>query len=406
MLLAFVACVLLWFPAAAWAAGSPAPGPSPALPPQPSTGAPAAPDQEQMLQRQLQALDNRDLQQALGDVQRWGDGNLPEFSLRQAVQMARQSGSLDPRSLLRSIGRYLFRELVANAGLLSRLIVLAVLLALLQHLSNAFAGDGAGKVAHTAVYLMLIGIAISGFALALGTASGAMDRLTSFMYAVLPTLLGALAAMGGIGTAAIFQPLLLTLVGTLATLLKTLVFPLLFVATLLDVVSGLSEHYKLTGLAQLLRQGAVTVLGLSFTGFLGIVGIKGVLGGVADGVALRSTKFVAGAFIPVVGKLFSDASELILGSSLLLKNTLGVLGAMAILAVVAFPLLKISAIVIVYRLAQALVQPLGAGSIGTCLGAMANNLSLLWVTLAVVTLLFLLTVAAVVGAGNLTAMLR
>lgn len=394
LLAALAALLLLAAPARAAAPGS-----APAQPP-----APADPDAA--LQAQLRALDARQLELALADIDRTYGADAPDISLRQVFQLYKSGGGWDPKRLLSSIAHYFLRAFTGNAALLGKLLVLGVLLALLQQLAGAFGGEGAGQAAQLAIYLVLTGMTVAGFGLALNAARGAVDQLVNFMLAALPPLLGALAALGGPTSAAIFQPLMAGVVGVTAFLVKAVVFPLLFIASILDVASGLNERFRLTGLAGLLRQGAVVLLGLSFTVFLGIIGLKGAAGAVADGVALRSAKFLTGAFVPVIGKLFSDASDLMLGASLLLKNAIGAVGAMAVVAIALFPLLQIAAIIVVYRLAAALLQPMGGGPVAACLGAMAGNLNVLWATVAVVALLFLLSITAILAAGNLPQMLR
>ena len=395
--------------AAAWLLAAPVGAATDPQVPPVATGSPATDpglDSEATLQTQLRALDARQLEAALADIDRTYGADAPDLSLSQAFQLFKSGRTWEPRLVLRNLGRYFLRALSGNAALLGKLIVLGVLLALLQQLAGAFGGEGAGQAAHMAVYLVLMGMTIAGFGLALGAARGAVDKLVGFMLAALPPLLAALAALGGPTSAAIFHPLMAAVVGLTAALVRSVVFPLLFIASVLDVASGLNDKFRLTGLSGLLKQGAMVLLGLTFTAFLGILGLKGAAGAVADGVALRSAKFLTAAFVPVIGKLFSDASDLMLGASLLLKNAIGAVGVVAVAAIAIFPLVQIAAIILVYRLAAALLQPLGAGPVATCLGAMASNLNLLWATVAVVALLFLLSVTAIMAAGNLPQMLR
>ena len=45
---------------------------------------------------------------------------------------------------------------------------------------------------------------------------------------------------------------------------------------------------------------------------------------------MRTAKFLSGTFIPVVGGMFADAVEVVIGSALILKNAVGLLGVLAI----------------------------------------------------------------------------
>lgn len=354
----------------------------------------------------LRSLDTAEIDRFLGDLNRELRGYAPPLTLRDALQAAKNQDRWDPWSLLRGLGRYLVSEVLLSTALLGRLLVLAVIGALLQHLQSSFERETAGKVARWAIYLVLVAVAFTSLHTAMQIAREVLTRLAGFMMALLPTLLTLLAGVGGIASAAIFHPAMLATVTGVSHLMEVVVFPLLYLAAVVELASGVDENLKLSGLAGLLKLAAVTAMGLGFTVFLGVVAVKGAAGAVADGVTLRSGKFLASTFIPVVGKMFSDAAELVIGSSLLLKNAVGLVGAAAILLMVAFPLLKIVSLIFVYRLAGALVQPVGAGAVAAGMNAVAGSLTLIAACVAVVALMFIISVTVMLGAGNLTVMLR
>ncbi len=362
----------------------------------------------QLVQEQLQNLDTAPIERFLREVNRTWEGYGPQISLQDFLEIYRgdDSGKYSITAIASGILRYLVREILANAGLLVKLVVLAIVAAILQNLQAAFSAEATGKVAYWVVYLVLIGLAVTGFGLAVATAKEVMDSLNSFMLAILPTLLTLLIAMGGMASAAIFQPLMVTLTATASTVIVNIVFPLAFLAAMLEIVSGLNENFKLNNLAGLLKQGATWTMGLTTTIFMGTVAVKGAAGAVADGVTLKTAKFFVGNFIPVVGKTFADAADLITGSSILLKNGLGLLGAAVVFFLAVFPLLKILSLVWVYQIAAALVEPAGAGNIGKMLTTMAKSLQMIFAAVGLVTLMFLVSITVIVGAANLTVMVR
>lgn len=361
-----------------------------------------------VIQAQSQQLDTRPLEEFLRETSRTWQGYGPDVSLRDFLSMYKgdNDGKFAPGTIMSGLLRYLLREVVGNAGLLLKVILLAMLAAILQNVQSAFESEAAGKLAHAVVYLALVGLAVTGFGLAVSTARQVMDVLSGFMLAMLPTLLTVLAGTGGVTSAALLHPLMVTFSTTMAKVMASVVFPLAFLSAMLEIVSGLNENFKLTHLAGLLRQGANYTLGLTFTIFLGVVSVKGMAGAAADGVTMKAARFAVSNFVPVVGKMFSDASDLIYGSSLLLKNALGMLGLAVVFFIVIFPLMKILSLVVIYQLAGALIQPVGAGAIAKMLGSMARSLQFVFATLAMVGLMFFLGIAVIVGAGNLTAMVR
>ena len=68
------------------------------------------------------------------------------------------------------------------------------------------------------------------------------------------------------------------------------------------------------------------LLGLFFTIFLGVISVQGASAAVTDGITLKTAKFITGNFIPVIGRMFSDATDTVISASVLLKNTVGIAG--------------------------------------------------------------------------------
>lgn len=93
--------------------------------------------------------------------------------------------------------------------------------------------------------------------------------------ALIPLLLALIAASGGLVSAAFFHPVLMFLMNTSGILIQFVVLPLLFFAAILSIVSTLTEHYKVTQMAQLLRNFAIGILGAFMTIFLGVISVQG-----------------------------------------------------------------------------------------------------------------------------------
>jgi len=355
-------------------------------------------------QQDLGGLDTGELEKFLNEI----DGQLadyaPEFRLRGMLPRAERP--LDLAALFQGLGRYLFREVLANSRLLGQMVMLAVVAALLVNLQAAFEREAVAQLAYAVVYLALVTVALGGFATAMETARSMVNTLVELMQALLPLLLTLLAGAGAITSAGLFHPAMVFIIYAVGYLTLQLVLPFIFFAAVLEIAGTLSDAFKVSYLSALLRQVGIGALGILLSLFLGVMAVQGAVGAVADGVALRTAKFVTGNFVPVVGKMFADTVEVVFGSSLLLKNALGLVGALAILLTAAFPLLKILSFYLIYRLGAALIQPLGAGRVVEALHSMASALSFLLLASLLVSLMFFLGVTVIVGSGNAAAMLR
>lgn len=396
-LLTVLVLVLLVAPAAAGAQGE-----APALP-----GLPEMPDPQDLMAEQWERLDTREV---LGFIRQLNESlapALPPLTWDTVTGVFRGEGfPYTFRQVMGALARSVFQGLAENAGLLGRLVVLAVFMGILQQAQTAFSADGVSRTAYAVVYLALIAVAMVAFHTAAQLARGIVQGLLEFMMALLPLLMTLLAGMGALVTAGLFQPILVMAVHAVGLVVANWVFPLVYVATVLEIASHFPSRVRLTRLAGLLRHGGVFLLSITLVIFLGLVSVHGAAGAVADGVALRTAKFATGTFVPVLGGMFADALELVIGSSLLLKNALGILGAAGIILFAFLPLARLVGLILVFRLAGALVQPLGTGSLAGTLQAMAHGMMLMGLAAAAVVIMFFLAVTVVVGTGNLTVMLR
>jgi len=330
---------------------------------------------------------------------------MPEFSLARMFEDLK-SGTLDlsPEKLGQSLMGILGREVLSSAPLIGKLLVLAVLCAVLGQLQVAYNGN-VGKLAQMMTYLVLLSLALTSFREALGVAMGTIDKMVGLMQTLFPVMLTLLISMGNLTSAALFKPLIMGSLTVLATMIKTVVLPLFFLAAVLRLFNHISESFKLGKLAGLLEFAGKLNLGVIMTVFIGVMTVQGVTGGVADSVVFRTAKYSAD-LIPVVGKFFKDAVELVITSGLLLKNAVGIIALLTIIVICIAPLVKILAMILVFRISAALIEPLGEKALAESLQDMSKSLILILVTVAAVGIMFFMTVAVVIGTGTFSVMLH
>lgn len=330
----------------------------------------------------------------------------PGLSFRQlVVDILHGEVKLTPAAVLGMLGRCFWGEVWGGGVLLGKILILAIILAILQQLSTAFERASTSQTAYYACFLVLSGTVVTALGLALNTGREAVDGMVSFVHALLPVLLTLLAAAGGLTAAAILHPAILTTLAVVGTLIKNIVLPLITFSVILTLIDRLSEGFEVSRLSALFRNFGLALLGVLSTVFLGVLTVQGVAGAASAGVALRTAKYATGAFVPVVGGMLADAFEAVVGTSLLLKSAVGIAGVILIFFAVAFPAVKICVLSFLFKLAGAMVQPLEV-RVAASLDGVGNGLLGIFAVVATVGLLCFFAVAMVVGLGYLTTMLR
>jgi len=159
-------------------------------------------------------------------------------------------------------------------------------------------------------------------------------------------------------------------------------------------------------MAKLLRNVSIGLLGVLLTIFLGVVSVQGASASIADGITIRTAKYITSNFVPVVGKMFADASDTVIGASLLVKNAVGLAGVFILLLIVIFPSIKILALAFIYNFSASIMQPLGNNPITETLSVIGKNLIFIFAALASVSLMFYLAITIIIAASNISAMIQ
>ncbi|WP_152394064.1 stage III sporulation protein AE [Paenibacillus guangzhouensis] len=367
----------------------------------------AAAPMDGLVQSQAQDLPTGEIEQYWDKLMKQYGGFFPDQQSPSFMDMLLPEGKgFSLKYAFQGLLKFLLHEVIYNGKLLVTIVILTVFSMILETLQTAFERNAVSKVAYSISYMIIIIIAINSFNVAIGYAKEAIESMIHFMMAMIPLLFTLLASMGNVVTVSVMHPLIIFMINTVGTIIYAVVFPLLFFSAVLHIVSTLSDKYKVTHLANLLRNVSVGLLGILLTVFLGVISVQGFTGAAADGVTIRTAKYITGNFVPVVGKMFSDAADTVISASLLVKNAIGLVGVIIILFLCAFPALKILTLALIYNISGAVMQPLGDSPIVTCLQTIGKSMIYVFAALAAVGLMFFLAITIMLTAANVTVMMR
>lgn len=361
---------------------------------------------EAIIEDQLEELGTNEVETFWQRIKEEYGGFLPESQPQDLKDFLTLEGSLFSLNLLKGFVSYLFHELILNGKLLGMIVLLTVFSMILEQIQSAFESNNVSKVAYAITYIVVFILAINSFHVAITYAKEAISNMVHFMLALIPLLLALMGAVGNVASVSLFHPLIIFLINSSGMLIYNVILPLLLFSTVLGMVSAFSEQYRVSQLASLLRNISIGLLGVFLSLFLGVVSVQGATAAVADGITVRTAKFITSNFVPIVGRMFTDATDTVLGASLLLKNTIGLAGVIILIGLAAFPALKILSIGLIFNISAAILQPLGNSSIISCLSVIGKNLLFVFAALATVCLMFFLGVTIMLAAGNLSFMVR
>lgn len=300
----------------------------------------------------------------------------------------------------------LFKGVEQSIPAIIQIIVIALLFSIISHFKPSFGQSGVSKAAQTAQFVIIGTITIGILATAFKIGTDAISAMTSFTSEFFPIILSMLTALGGITSAAILSPATVFLTTGVSFFFKNLILPLIIVLAVFTLVNNFSTNIKLNGFCALIKTIIKWAIGISFTIFLGIIAIQGLLGSTFDGVTIKTAKYTIDKLVPIIGGMFSNSVDVLIACTLLIKNAVGIAGIIIIAAMVITPVFGILAHYFLFKLSGAVLEPISGSAIGKFASESADVLLMLFAAVLASALMFFITISVIIGAGNTNIMLR
>ena len=242
------------------------------------------------------------------------------------------------------------------AGICVALVAISILMSLAESAFNK-SGTVSQLVGTLAISTLLLSKSNSMINLGVTTVS----NLSEYGKLLLPVLTGALAAQGGTVTSAALYTGTVFFSSLLTSVISKCLVPLIYVYLCFSIVSRATGNTTLTRIQNGTKILSVWLLKTILYIFTGYMTITGVVSGTTDAAALKAAKLTISGAVPVVGGIMSDASEAVIVSAGVLKNTAGIYGLLAIISVCIGPFLTIGIHYLLLKLTGSVSRIIGGG---------------------------------------------
>lgn len=290
----------------------------------------------------------------------------------------------------------LLKEIKENLSILIKMLVLAILAGVLCNLQQSAPEDGTGEIAFLACYAVIAGLSVTIVTNLATLAAETIDSLLLFIGALMPVLCSLVSSTGQAALNG-FYPTLFLAMQTFVAICRQFFLPFITATSALAVISSMSNRFQIAGLLDTARKIIKWSLGILLTVFVGILGIHGFSAFTAGSVAGRTVKYALGNFIPIVGGVLSESIEAVIASLRLIRGSVGIAGMLVLITACALPLFKILSISFLYRFGAGIAEPATDKRIVRLLTDLSGNMTLIFVILLMVTVMFIISIALLCG---------
>lgn len=254
---------------------------------------------------------------------------------------------------------------------LIHMLLIAVIAAVFSNFSKVFQSRQLSEISFYALYLLMIVLALNTFECVVEWVENGIGNLTSYMGVFCPLYFAAVAVAKGSVTAVAFYNLVLFLIYLVELLISSVLLPMIHIYMVVRVLNDLSSEAYLTKFAELIEMGVSWSLKTLLACVAGINVVQGMISPAIDSVK-RSILTRGAEAIPGVGDALGGMAEVAVGTAVLVKNGIGMTGALICVSLCLVPLVQTACIVVLYKLAAAVIQPVSDPRITGCIEAVLS----------------------------------
>lgn len=315
------------------------------------------------------------------------------FSVKESIKKALSGEEPFSAEHFGEIGKaFLYQQLLPDKKILVQVILLVLAASLFSNFTGMFGKGETGGISFYMVYLFLLTILMKSFGQMSRIISSGLEDFVFFMKALMPSYFLAVTAAGGVASAMIFYNMVLAVIYVIQVILLKLVVPGIHLFVLFQLVNYLHKEDILSKMAEFFKTILEWTLHTCVAVLVGMQVIQNMISPAVDSLK-RDVIGKTATAIPAVGNAIDGVTEVALGTAMLIRNCIGVVGILVLLLLGLPPIIRLGVTTLIYKLLAAVVQPVADKRMTGCLSTMGEGCRLLLRVLLTVELLLLITIA-------------
>ena len=355
-----------------------------------------AEDNQNLIESQADSLG---ISTFLSDSEKYTQDAFGDIDINE-IFTASISGKLDNGMIINIIFK-LLGDNVKNALItVGSVMIIVVIHSILKAISENLGNENVSKIAYYIEYILIITLIMTNFSSIITEMKTAVQSLTGFANSLIPLMITLMITTGNVVSSGMLQPILLLLVTFISNFMTNILIPITLVATALGIISKISDQAQVGKLSKFLHSSMIWILGTVLTLFVSVTSLEGGLTSSIDGVTAKAAKTAISSVVPVVGSILGDAVNTIMGCSNIIKNAVGVVGIIVIIAICIRPIVQLAALTITYYLGAALCEPIADDKLVGIMEQMGGTFKIFLAVLFALTVLLIIGIAIVMKISN------
>lgn len=350
-------------------------------------------------------MDSFNISNFIDEANKYSNDILKDIDIQELLNNAIK-GEVNTNQLLKNIFPLLGTEIKEALKVMGSILIIVLIHSVLKSISDNLNNKSVAQITYYVQYILIATVIMTNFSSIITLTKEAVGNMISFIQLLFPLLMTLMLASGSVVSVNLVQPIILFIINLISNIFQSIIIPIILVGTALAIVSKISDRIQIDKLSKFLKSSSVWVIGILLTIFVGVLSIEGTLGSSVDGITAKTAKAAVSSFIPVVGKVLGDAVDTVIGCSAILKNAIGIVGVIVVIAICITPILKLAIITIIYHLTAALCEPIADSKIVSLITQMADTFKILLAILCSISVMLIIGITLVINISNTGLMYR
>lgn len=290
-------------------------------------------------------------------------------------------------------------EITSSRILIGELVGIVIFAAVFSNISFSFQQVTIADSGFLISYFLTFSIIFSNFSIMAHLFKNTITTLSNLLKMMIPVYTIAVTASGNLSTGMIFYEYFMILVLVTNSLSLYVILPLIEYYLLLELLNNFSTKQNISKLCESLYLLLSKGMKLLFFLFFGFHLLETMVVPSFDATKNTLLNKMMG-MIPGAGSIAQSVAGTVVGSSILIKNTLGATAIIFIIIMLLIPLIKLLLYTLFYLFLAILLEPISDERFVKCIMAAQKGGLLLIYGLCMTASLFILTIAVTAFATN------
>lgn len=279
-------------------------------------------------------------------------------------------------------------------------IVIVILIStVFNTFKDAFRNRQIAEISFYINYLILVIILTNLFAVVLEIGENSLRTIEEFMKIFFPTFFLIVGTTLGIGTGLAYYQIAGGVIYLVEFVLVSFLLPALSAYMLFVLMNGIWEEEKLSLLLDFFRKGIKLLLKILLGILTGAGMMQSMIVPILDRVKGESI-YKAVETIPGIGEVTEGALRVWLGSAVVIKNSVGIVGCVLLIIICMIPVVKILLMAFLLKITSAILSLAGDKKMINCTNQVGDGIFLVLQTVCYGILFFLVLIAITIYTTN------